>query len=305
MISVPDEKMNESFYERNEKVVKNDSILNFLPVLRCPICGADLCAEDDLRSLYCVNEMKGGKRHSFDRARSGYVNLDVGHAGGGDGKELVNARTSFLESGGYEPISDAVNELLLQYISGPTVIDAGCGEGYYTNRAALVDPGLRLLGFDLSKAAINAATRSAILKGSMAAFIVGGIFDLPVKDRSAAAVINLFAPCAENEFLRVLNEEGILIVVGAGEDHLLGLKRAVYDTPYRNTPRADLPSEMKLLKTKRVAYTLRLDSNEMIRSLFSMTPYAFRTSRKDMEKLNALEMLETEVDVTVSVYRKS
>lgn len=285
--------------------MKNDSILNFLQILRCPICGAGLQAVDDGRSLYCVNEMKEGKHHSFDRAKSGYVNLDIGHAGGGDGKELVNARTAFLESGGYEPISDAVNELLLQYIDGSMVIDAGCGEGYYTSRASFVNPALRLLGFDLSKAAIDVATRSAQRKNSTAAFVVGGIFDLPVKNEVADAVINLFAPCSEAEFSRVLKKDGILVVVGAGEDHLFGLKRAVYDTPYRNTARADLPNEMKLLEERRVSYTLRLDSSEMIRSLFLMTPYAFRTSKRDMEKLNALEMLETEVDVTASVYRRS
>lgn len=284
--------------------VKNDAILNMLDVLRCPICRESLTAENGGGSLVCQPKEEGGKRHCFDRAKSGYVNLDVGHAGGGDNKELVRARTAFLEGGVYEPISDKVNELLSKYASCGAVIDAGCGEGYYTNRAALALPQMRFLGFDLSKAAIDAATRSASHKGSAAAFAVGGIFDLPVRDSSASVVISLFAPCAETEFLRILKEGGILIVVGAGEDHLLGLKRAVYDTPYRNTPRADLPTEMKLLETQRLSYTARLDDGEMIRSLFSMTPYAFRTSRHDMEKLNSLTTLETEVDVFLSVYEK-
>ena len=102
----------------------------------------------------------------------------------------------------------------------------------------------------------------------------------------------------------MLKPGGILIVAGAGEDHLLGLKRAIYDTPYRNTPRADLPIGMHLLTEERLTYTARLDSGETIKSLFSMTPYAFRTSKQDMEKLNALEALETEIDVFLSVYEK-
>lgn len=284
--------------------MKNDAILGALDVLRCPICGEAFKAENEGRSLVCMPKTAGGKRHSFDRAKSGYVNLDARHAGGGDSKELVRARTAFLESGAYEPISDAVNALLSEYSERGTVIDAGCGEGYYTNRAARLFPQSKFLGFDLSKSAIDAASRSAVNKGSTAAFAVAGIFDLPVKNDSASAIMSLFAPCAETEFSRVLKKGGVLILVGAGEDHLLGLKRAIYDTPYRNTPRADLPMGMHLLTEKRLTYTAYLDSNEMVRNLFSMTPYAFRTSKRDTEKLNALKSLETEVDVFLSVYEK-
>lgn len=284
--------------------MKYDAISRVTDALRCPICGADLALGNGGASLVCDGTGGSGKRHCFDLARSGYVNLDAAHSGGGDNKELVNARTAFLESGVYAPISDEVNALLLKYSENGLVIDAGCGEGYYTNRAALRMSDSRFLGFDLSKTAIDAAMRSANKKGSTAAFAVGGIFDLPLKDRSAAAIMNLFAPCAENEFLRVLRENGILLIVGAGEEHLFGLKRAIYETPYRNTVRADLPTGMQLLEEKRLLYTAHLDSNETIRNLFSMTPYAFRTSREDMEKLNALTSLDTEVDVFLSVYRK-
>ena len=270
--------------------------------LRCPCCASPMTLLGG--SLVCLPQ-GDGKRHCFDIAKSGYVNLDTTHAGGGDGKELVRARTAFLESGAYRPISDGVNDLLGQYAAPGLVIDAGCGEGYYTNRAAAMHRGSRFLGFDLSKSAIDAAARSASRTQSGAAFAVAGIFDLPVADASATAILNLFAPCAEAEFSRVLCDGGILILVGAGEDHLFGLKKAVYDVPYKNAVRADLPRGMELLREHRISYTAHLSSNEQIRALFSMTPYAFRTSREDMAKLDAIEALDTEVDVTVSVYRKS
>lgn len=281
--------------------MKHEAILRASTPLRCPCCGAPLLPAEGNASLVCTAPA-GGKRHCFDLAKSGYVNLDVGHAGGGDGKDLVAARTAFLESGAYEPISDAVNDALRTYAGGGFAVDAGCGEGYYTNRAALALPSMDFFGIDLSKFAVDAAAKSGTRKGSRAAFAVAGIFDLPVRDGSAAAVMNLFAPCAESEFLRVLADGGVVILVGAGEDHLLGLKRAVYEVPYRNTPRADLPTSMKRIETKRVSYTASLTSNEQIKALFSMTPYAFRTSREDAAKLDRLDRLETEVDVTVEVY---
>ena len=289
--------------------MKHEAIGRIVDRLRCPHCGAPLALGNQNASLVCATT-GGGKRHCFDLARSGYVNLDVGHAGGGDSKELVTARTAFLESGAYEPIVDELYGLLQHYCGGNFILDAGCGEGYYTNRLAYRrETGADFFGVDLSKSAIDAAARSSVRYAeggdSRAAFAVAGIFDLPVRGGVAGAVLNLFAPCAEQEFRRVLAEDGVLILVGAGEDHLLGLKRAVYETPYRNTPRADLPTEMRHLDSRRLTYTARLTSNAQIKALFSMTPYAFRTSREDAAKLDRLESLETEVDVTLEVYGKS
>ena len=69
----------------------------YLEALRCPVCGAEM-AEDATSGagvLYC----RGAKKHTFDRARSGYVHLAPRHSGGGDAKEAVRARTAFLSAG--------------------------------------------------------------------------------------------------------------------------------------------------------------------------------------------------------------
>ena len=96
----------------------------------------------------------------------------------------------------------------------------------------------------------------------------------------------------------------MLIVVASGKNHLLGLKRAVYDQVYFNDKRADMPVNMELVEKHVVSYSIMLESAEEIRNLFSMTPYCYRTSEKDMQKLLALTSLETEVDVEIFVYRK-
>ena len=283
--------------------MKHEAWLQMTEYLRCPICKSPLTVNAEGTSLVCASDA-GGKRHCFDLSKRGYVNLDTRHAGGGDEKALVSARTEFLLSGAYQPISDAVNAALRTYAEEGLVIDAGCGEGYYTNRAAEALEGHDFLGVDLSKSAIDSASRQRNMTGGRASFAVAGIYDLPVKDGSATAVMNLFAPCAETEFCRVLANRGVLILVYAGEDHLYGLKKAVYDVPYKNDARADLPTEMELLREDRVRYTAHIPSGALVRSLFSMTPYAFRTSRADLEKLDHIESLDTEVDVTVAVYRK-
>lgn len=265
-------------------------------ILVCPVCGEGLYRDGG--SLYC----RGGRRHCYDISSSGYVNLCPGRATGGDDRGAVRSRTEFLRLGYYEPIARKICEILSDLASESYILDAGCGEGYYTNMIAQAT-GAQVLGFDLSKDAIASASKAAARSGvENAHFFVGGIYSLPVRDGSADAIVNIFAPCAEGEFSRALCHGGRLVEVVAGENHLLGLKRAVYDTVYKNEPRADMPREMPLLSSHRLSYTIELESAEAIRSLFSMTPYSYRTSERDMQRLLSLERLTTEVEVDIYVY---
>lgn len=268
-----------------------------ISLLRCPVCKQPGVLTADGRVFRCC----GASPHSFDLSGSGYLNLSRSQKSGGDSAEAVRARSAFLEKGYYQPLADRLLSML-NPAGARVVIDAGCGEGYYTNR--LAQSGRTLLGADLSKAAVNHAAKQAKRMGSDALFLVASLFDLPVADGCADAVVNLFAPCAEQEFLRVLKPGGILILAGAGKDHLMGLKQVLYSTPYQNPGRADLPRGMKLLSRERLFYRAEIRGREDIEALFSMTPYYFRTARKDREKLNALDVLETEIDFDLFCYRK-
>ena len=279
--------------------------MQFLPILqdkilKCPVCGESLELGENGKSLYCT----GVKRHCFDVAAKGYVNLSPSHSGGGDSKEAIRSRSAFLEKGYYRPFADKLCELISEYIKEGLVIDAGCGEGYYTNLAAQKCE-VQMLGFDLSKFGAEHASSMARREGiGNSAFAVASIYEMPVADASASGVINLFAPCAEEEFKRVLKDGGILMVVGAGEDHLFGLKKAVYDEPYKNDPRNDLPVTMEHIGSHKVRFEIELSEREDRMALFAMTPYYYRTSRKDMEKLENAEGLVTEVEFDIEVYKK-
>lgn len=269
--------------------------------LICPVCKADMGLTDDKKSFVCAGD---GKRHCFDLAKSGYLNLALSHGAGGDSKEAVRARTSFLEAGYYEGISDAVNELISKYAPS-LAVDAGCGEGYYTNRAAKYAPECDFVGFDLSKHGAEYAAKSASREAVDNAFYaVSSIYTMPLGDGSADMILNIFAPCAEDEFSRVLKDGGYLVLVGAGERHLFGLKSVLYDEPYLNATREDLPKSLEFVEKRKVSYTVTVKGNDNIQNLFSMTPYYFRTSLEDKKKLDGLDELTTEVDVDIFVYKK-
>lgn len=272
-----------------------------LEALRCPVCGAAVLFDEDVGAgqLKC----KGPRTHCFDVARSGYVHLAPRHSGGGDSREAVRARTAFLSAGYYSVAAAALCELLAKHVPSGLLIDAGCGEGYYTNAIARTGH-YAVCGFDLSRDAVDAAARAARREQNGAHYAVASVFELPIADESTDAVVNIFAPCAEQEFCRVLKRGGVLLLMGAGERHLLGLKRALYDETYGNTERADLPKGMKLMEQYAVRDEITVRGAEQIGHLFSMTPYYWRTSPADRQKLATLDALTTEIEFDCRLYVK-
>ncbi len=266
----------------------------------CPICRKALRL--DGRSLRCE------KGHTFDLARQGYVNLLRGggtrHAHGDD-RLMVEARHNFLSRGHYAPLSEKLSELVVRYAPSPCrLLNAGCGEGYYTCRVsqALADAkkSVRILGIDLSREALIAFSR----RDRSASLAVASIADIPVEENSVDLVLNLFAPQADQEFLRILSRGGHLFCVFPLEDHLMGLKEKVYDTPYENPAPTYSPEGFRLICREDVRTTLHLTSAEEIQALFLMTPYYYKTSKRDQEKLLALQELTTPISFGIFVFEK-
>ena len=272
-------------------------LTNMTDILVCPVCKCGVQMVD--KTLCCL----GGK-HKFDVSREGYVNLAVGHAPGGDSKEAIAARTSFLEKDYYAPAALALEQAVMEYLPrGATLIDAGCGQGWYSNRMAAC--GYSVAGFDLSKFGCARAAKSASAKGlANTAYAVASVYTMPLADACADGVLNIFAPCVEQEYGRVLKQGGYLFLLGAGQRHLMGLKKALYQNTYENAERADLPSGLTLVATRRVTFEITVQGQDDIQALFSMTPYYWRTGEADKAKLDALDTLTTEVDMLLYVYKK-
>lgn len=190
--------------------------------LSCPICRADL----DLagRSFRCR------RRHTFDLARSGYVNLAVGRAAkaGGDTVDQLQRRRAFLASGAFDFIADAIvsHTRWQRSRATPLVVDAGCGTGYHLDRvtrglAAAIGRPCAGLGLDLAKDAVRLAAGDH----RALAFAVADIWsEWPLGSATADLLINVFAPKNFAEMARTLRPGGRLAVAHAGPDHLIELR---------------------------------------------------------------------------------
>ena len=262
----------------------------------CPVCGKAL--RPDAGSYRCEN------RHCFDRAKSGYVNLlppSPAAKRHGDDRRMVQARTQFLSRGYYAHLMQAVAALCAELTgSAPVIVDAGCGEGYYTAGVKAALPSAQVLGVDISKDALEYFSK----RKCGAETAVAGVFSLPVASGECDCVLNIFSPEADDEFRRVLKDGGVLIRVIPAEDHLFSLKQLVYDKPYRNEMPEPQLDGFELVDERRISAELELADNAAVLALFKMTPYYYKTGRADQQKLDGVDHLVTQAEFCVRVYRK-
>jgi 23S rRNA (guanine745-N1)-methyltransferase len=172
------------------------------------------------RRYVCVNG------HSFDVARSGYVNLlqpqDRRSRNPGDTPEAVAARRRFLERGFAEPLVEAVVRALPMR-AGESLLDAGCGEGHHTE-AIRRAYGVEACGVDISVPAIELAAK----RYPDCQWVVANADRfLPYADASFDAVTSITARLSVDEFHRVLVPGGTLLVAIPGADDLIELREAV------------------------------------------------------------------------------
>ena len=244
------------------------------------------------------NSLKCFGSHSFDKAKEGYVNLLLKNASGkrhGDDKLMVAARKSFLDKGYYAPLREKIGDVLG---SGNITLDSGCGEGYYTSYFAENNT---LFGIDISKDAVKAAAK----RNKKATFAVASIAQIPLADASVDAVLNIFAPDSPKEFLRILKNGGRLITAQPLENHLLELKQAIYENPYKNPPLGLQKEGFEIKSANEVKYKITLESSEDIDALFKMTPYYYKTSAADQQKLEKLNSLTVSLEFVVTEYLKT
>ena len=186
----------------------------------CPVCQENLTLVES--SLKC------GNRHSFDLAKFGYINLapQIKQSANYD-KENFQNRQQILEAGFYQAILEGVSDLLVTNPSSKTILDIGCGEGFYSRKLQEVHPDKTFYAFDISKDSVQIAAKSET--NWAVNWFVGDLAHLPIKDTSMDILLDIFSPANYGEFQRVLSKDGILIKVIPTENHLKEIRQIVQD----------------------------------------------------------------------------
>ncbi|WP_331345233.1 putative RNA methyltransferase [Cellvibrio sp. UBA7661] len=264
--------------------------------LRCPLCKQPLYTNS--QGMACDN------RHQFDRAKEGYFNLlPVQHKNSrepGDAKEQLLARRQFLEAGFFGALKQDLQALMPKQTQ--TLLDIGCGEGYFTRGFAEVLPQAQVYGIDIAKAGVRLAAKSAQDKNRHV-FAVASSFDLPFADHSMDVITRIYAPSKDAELWRVIKPEGLLVIVTPADTHLLELRRRIYkDVRAHQHPSA--PAGFVACGQHRLQGDLIVDSPALCAALLAMTPFAWRLPEALQAEIVATGIKDS-FDFMISLYRRS
>ena len=259
----------------------------------CPICQENLTLLET--SLKCCN------RHSFDLAKFGYVNLapQIKQSVNYD-KENFQNRQQILEAGFYRAILEAISDLLSNSKNAKTILDIGCGEGFYSRKLQERHPDKTFYAFDISKDSVQIAAKSE--PNWAVNWFVGDLARLPIKDASMDILLDIFSPANYGEFRRVLSKDGILIKVIPTENHLKEIRQKVQDQltnkDYSNQDIKNHFQEHFTILSSQTASLTKTITADQLQALLSMTPLLFHI---DQSKIDWSQLTEITIEAEILV----
>lgn len=275
-------------------------------VLACPVCDAELTIHPT--AAICPNA------HSFDRARSGYLNLLLSNkkqsAEPGDSPAMMQSRRAFLRGGYYDEMAAAANAAVGEIAAGREglhIADLGCGEGFFTARlqhalSEAMSPAPACYGVDISRPGIKMAASY----GRDIHWIVASVHHSPFQPKSLDVALSVFAPIDAADVRRVIRDDGALVTVTPGPDHLDALRIIIYTSvrPHPETPALMAGDTLfDRAASTRVRYPIVIDAPAQIMNLLAMTPYYWHINRTVKAYIEGLSRLELTVDAYVTVFR--
>jgi 23S rRNA (guanine745-N1)-methyltransferase len=233
--------------------------------------------------------------HSFDLARSGYINLlqpqDRRSKQPGDSADAIAGRRRLHDAGVTAPLLAAIAETVA---AGPddTVLDAGCGDGFYLG-SLQAQTGCSAHGVDISNPAVNAASR----RYPQCEWIVANADRfVPYADGAFSAVLSITGRMNAPEFRRILRNDGRLLVAVPSPEDLIELRGASGPSgpPGRDrAPRtiADFAGHFTLIDQRRATTAADLDAAAVQDVLVSVYRPLQRKAVEPMRLTFSLDLL--------------
>ena len=263
-------------------------------VFRCPVCQESLRCDGD--RLIC----SGG--HSFDIAKHGYVNLAAGTKGSAEhyDKASFQKRQQILNAGYYSHILEALASIISELPDVVTVLDAGCGEGFYARELARYLGDKQLIAFDISRDSIQLASKCD--PDGLVQWFVGDSARLPIRSHSINCILDIFAPANYGEFRRAMTRSGWIVKVIPGNGHLKEFRALAKDhllhQDYSNQQVIDyFAQHFQLVDRRLVSQTFTMPLSD--RQIFAdMTPLLFHIDRSEID-LAQTETLTVEGEILI------
>ena len=255
----------------NDKIQKFSNTQDFF---QCPICGKALKLVDN--SLLCSNN------HCFDIYKKGFVDFVLNNkASKNYDRDSFENRHVILEHGMYDHIANKLVELI-EKLHLDSILDVGCGEGYYSKKIA--QAGVKdVLAFDISKDSIQLAAKGV---NTPVKWFVGDLAHLPIQDNTVRGIIDVFSPANYAEFNRIL-DDGYVLKVIPNQYHVQELRQVAKDqlqqAEYSNKKVLDYFEEHYEL-VDQIDATKTYPVTEEVRTAFiDMTPLLFNVDKSKID----------------------
>jgi 23S rRNA (guanine745-N1)-methyltransferase len=274
-----------------------------LPII-CPFCKTQL-TETTNKSYACE------LNHSFDISKEGYINLlpvnQKKSLTPGDNEMMISARRAFLELGFYDPLIESLKTIIKEDFTFSdnhfVALDAGCGEGYYSEKVMNNIPGVtsQILGTDISKYAVKNAAKK--YKDNF--HFVSSVFNLPIASNEIDLILSIFSPIHPEGFQRILAKDGYVIIVSPGENHLKELALLIYDKfrEHENNVIQKMTPILEHKATKKATFNIHITEVESLLILLKMTPYYWSTSKENLVKIENCKDINVTCDFNISIFK--
>ncbi|MEJ6736815.1 MAG: methyltransferase domain-containing protein [Flavobacteriales bacterium] len=271
----------------------------------CPYCQNELLATSNKNYACELN-------HSFDVSKEGYINLlpvnQKKSKSPGDNEMMISARRNFLELGFYDPLIEHIIKIIKEDFTFNNnhfiALDAGCGEGYYSEKVMNNIPGMtsQIVGTDISKYAVKNAAKK--YKDNF--YFVSSVFNLPVATEGIDLILSIFSPLQPEEFKRILTKDGYVIVVSPGENHLKELAELIYDNfrEHENNVIEKMTPSLEYQTTKKATFNIHITDVESLLILLKMTPYYWSTSKENLTKIESCNDINITCDFNISIFKR-
>lgn len=245
--------------------------------------------------------------HSFDIARSGYVNLlqpqDRRSLNAGDSKAAVEARAALDRAGVGHAVITAVIERIdaLQLPGDGVAVDLGCGSGEMLERLCRDRP-RRGIGIDLSVAAVDVAARRC---PEITWIVANADRRLPLRDNSVDVALSIFGRRNPPECARVLTSTGALVVALPAADDLIELRQFVQGQGVERDRVEGMLHEhdtgFQLMERMLVREQLTLERDALLNVLRG----TYRGVRRTLsDRVNAIERMEVTTSSELCVLKR-
>ncbi len=262
----------------------HSSLVQYTSVLLCPVRACRKPLKSRERMVFCEN------RHSFDIARSGYINLlqpqDRRSKNPGDMVSAVEGRRRLYDRGAVDPLLKAIAEMASP-VKEDTVLDVGCGEGFYLGKLhqdVLFDG----WGLDISVPSVDAAARRY---SSLQWIVANADRMIPCADQSFSLILSITARMNPPEFHRVMKNDGRLLIAVSAPDDLQELRSAEGRDRTERTVK-EFSHHFSLVKQERKSTTAVLDTSAAEGVAASIyRPRSITPNQKSMALTFSLDLL--------------